>query len=53
MELPANMMTPTVRALDLRACRRSFLAHQIFTERVKAEFKGLKNVEIIVRDEGE
>ncbi|KAF9461961.1 leucine aminopeptidase [Collybia nuda] len=34
MELPANMMTPT-----------------IFTERVQAEFKGLKNIEIIVRDE--
>ncbi|KAG6855847.1 hypothetical protein H0H87_010104 [Tephrocybe sp. NHM501043] len=34
MELPANMMTPT-----------------IFTERVQAEFAGLKNVEIIVRDE--
>lgn len=34
MELPANMMTPTV-----------------FTERVKQEFAGLKNVEIIVRDE--
>ncbi|KAG5640414.1 hypothetical protein DXG03_008744 [Asterophora parasitica] len=36
MELPANLLTPT-----------------IFTERVKAEFAGLKNVEIIVRDEGD
>ncbi|KAF8079247.1 leucine aminopeptidase [Lyophyllum atratum] len=34
MELPANLMTPT-----------------IFTERVKREFAGVKNVEIIVRDE--
>ncbi|KAF8882580.1 cytosol aminopeptidase family, catalytic domain-containing protein [Infundibulicybe gibba] len=34
MELPANMMTPTV-----------------FTERVKAEFSGLANVEIFVHDE--
>ncbi|RDB19531.1 Cytosol aminopeptidase [Hypsizygus marmoreus] len=34
MELPANMITPT-----------------IFTERVKAQFAGIKNVEIIVRDE--
>lgn len=34
MELPANMMTPT-----------------IFCERVKKEFEGLDNVEIIVRDE--
>lgn len=34
MELPANMMTPT-----------------IFCERVKKEFEGIPNVEIIVRDE--
>ncbi|KAF9040239.1 leucine aminopeptidase [Hymenopellis radicata] len=34
MELPANMMTPTV-----------------FTERAKAAFAGLENVEVIVRDE--
>lgn len=26
--------------------------HQIFTERVKAAFEGVPNVEIIVRDEG-
>ncbi|PPQ93423.1 hypothetical protein CVT25_004495 [Psilocybe cyanescens] len=34
MELPANMMTPT-----------------LFCERVKKEFEGIPNVEIIVRDE--
>ncbi|KAJ6606777.1 cytosol aminopeptidase family, catalytic domain-containing protein [Mycena sp. CBHHK59/15] len=34
MELPGNMMTPT-----------------IFTQRVEAEYAGLKNVEIFVRDE--
>ena len=55
MELPANMMTPTV---SLTSAFRQFniplkvhLA-QIFTERVKEAFTGLKNVEIIVRDEG-
>ncbi|KIY50004.1 hypothetical protein FISHEDRAFT_40118 [Fistulina hepatica ATCC 64428] len=34
MELPANMMTPT-----------------LFAERVKSEFSGLSNVEVVVRDE--
>ena len=51
MELPANMMTPTVRfpvILSFTVLKEI----QIFCERVKKEFEGIPNVEIIVRDEG-
>jgi len=54
MELPANMMTPTVSlpALDQSNIPLKVHLAQIFTERVKEAFTGLQNVEIIVHDEG-
>jgi hypothetical protein len=53
MEYPANMMTPTVSFIFLIARNRPLILLQLFTERVKQEFAGIPNVEIIVRDEGE
>ncbi|KAJ3799692.1 leucine aminopeptidase, partial [Lentinula aff. detonsa] len=45
MELPANMMTPTASFFSL------FYSPTAFCERAKAEFAGIENVEIFVRDE--
>jgi hypothetical protein len=51
MELPANVLTPTVSRLIL--CRATDpIACQAFCERVKEAFRGIPNVEIFVRDEG-
>jgi hypothetical protein len=55
MELPGNMMTPVVCLLTFgnQYTFTDDLSHfQLFTERVKKEFAGIPNVEIIVRDEG-
>lgn len=54
MELPANMITPTVRSRDIYCIYRPlmFLAEQAFCERVKSQFEGVPNVQIYVRDEG-
>jgi hypothetical protein len=54
MELPANMMTPTVCSATYVIFNMwtKFGLDQAFTERVKKEFEGVANVEIIVRDEG-
>ena len=55
MELPANMMTPTVSLTSaFHQSNIPLKAHlaQIFARRVKEAFAGLKNVTIFVRDEG-
>jgi len=54
MELPANVMTPTVYPpvmVIFNTWNKSGF-EQAFTERVKKEFEGVANVEIFVRDEG-
>jgi len=45
-------MTPTVRYCCWSAYTHADLIKQAFCERIKAEFAGLDNVEIHVRDEG-
>src|SRR5882757_7825683 len=54
MELPANMLTPSVRSLDFPAFLAALTVsyNQIFCEKVAKEFQGLENVDIHVRDEG-
>jgi len=54
MELPANVMTPTVcpPAMFIFNTWNKSELKQAFTERVKKEFEGVANVEIFVRDEG-
>ena len=52
MELPANIMTPTVSHSSEIYPPPLSNTLQAFTERVKHEFSGIPNVEIIVRDEG-
>jgi len=54
MELPANMLTPTVRSsTHLHSLVRLIVSSdQIFCEKVVKEFEGLDNVTIHVRDEG-
>ena len=53
MELPANILTPTVSHYLLSSRGKKPMVPQAFCRRVKDAFKDIENVEIFVHDEGQ